>query len=103
MDRCAQYFSREDLSKVEIGGTAISRTVAGCAVIIFLATVVSVLIVDQCWGGWRAWRLLASGGDIRERLHGFEHALEDGSATARTVRPVMERVLAKGGVSGIEK
>jgi alginate O-acetyltransferase complex protein AlgJ len=103
MNPRAEYFSREDQAKAEIGVTAISRTVAGCAVFLFLVTVVSVLIVDQCWGGWRVWRLLGSDGNVRERLHGFEHALEDGSATARAVRPVMERVLAKGGVSGVEK
>src|SRR5437868_5527824 len=103
MDRRMQYFSREDQAKAEIGVTTVSRTVACCAVLMFLGTVVSVLIVDQCWGGWRAWRLLASGGDVRERLHGFEHELEVESATARTISPVMDRMLAKGGVSGVDK
>ena len=102
MEPATQYDSREAQAKAEVGVTGISRAAAMCAVIAFLMTIVAVPVVDQMAGGWGVWRQFSAGGDLRQRLRGFEKALEDGSATARAVRPDVERVLALGGASGVE-
>ncbi|MDB5322799.1 MAG: hypothetical protein JWN40_4430 [Phycisphaerales bacterium] len=102
MDQATEYESREEQAKAEVGVTAISRPLAISTVLVFLATVIAVPMIDQLAGGWRAWRRLAAGGELRQRQHGFEIALEEGSATARAVRPGVERVLAVGGASAVE-
>jgi hypothetical protein len=99
MDQATQYDSREAQAKAEVGVTAISRAAAISALMIFLATLIAVLVVDQLAGGWRAWQPVSSADD----LHRIETALEDGSATMRAVRPGVERILAIGGASGVEK
>src|SRR4051812_56140 len=102
MDQATQYDSREAQAKAEVGVTRISRAAAICALIIFLATIFAVPVIDQLAGGWRVWRQLRAGGEMRQRLHGIETALEDGSVTARVMRPGVERILALGGASGVE-
>jgi hypothetical protein len=102
MDQPKHYDSREAQAKAEVGVTVISRAAAMCALIVFLLTIIAVPAIDQLAGGWRTWgQLRFGGGDVRQRLRGFETALEDGSATARAVRPGVERALALGGASGV--
>lgn len=101
MDQATQYDSREEQAKAEVGVTTISRAGAICAAILFLTTIVAVPVIDQLAGGWRAWRQVNSAGALRQ-LHRVETALEDGSTTMAAVRPDIERILALGGVSGVE-
>jgi alginate O-acetyltransferase complex protein AlgJ len=103
MDRRTEYESREEQAKAEVGVTAIARPVAICAVVMFLASVIVAPMIDQLARGWRTWQVLAGSAEIRQRLRGFESALEDESVTARAVRPAVERVLAVGGASGVER
>jgi hypothetical protein len=98
------FHSREEQAKVEIGVTVISRGLALGAVVIFLVSIVGVMVVDQARGGFRAWRLVVVGdGSARESLHALEGALEEESAVERSVRPSVQRAMALGGVSGVEK
>jgi hypothetical protein len=98
MDQAMQYDSPEAQAKAEVGVTVISRAAAITVLMIFLVTIVAVPVVDQIAGGWRAWQPVSSAAD----LHRIEAALEDGSSTMRAVRPGIERMLALGGVSGLE-
>jgi alginate O-acetyltransferase complex protein AlgJ len=87
---------REAEAKAEVGVTAISRRAAGCFIAIFLGTIIAVPVIDQVAGGYKAWRNLAGGGDMRRSLRNVESALEEQGVVAKAVRPVAQRVLTKG-------
>src|SRR5690242_17995550 len=103
MNLQAQYPSREDQAKAEIGVTRISRGAAICAMVIFLVTIVAVSVIDQAAAKFQSWRMLGAGGDLKQTLHEFENTLEDESAFARSIRPLVQTGLTRGLSSGSEK
>lgn len=95
--------SREEQAKAEIGVTAISRRAALSTALAFLATVVSVPLIDQASGGHKLWRRLFAGGDAGQAMRQVEAALEDESATGRRLRPVARTVLNDALAAGTEQ
>src|SRR5215218_6848713 len=94
----AQCDSREDQAKAEIGVTAVSRGVAVGAVVVFLLTIIAVPLVDQSVSRHRNWPGF-SGASLRR----LETSLEEESASARAVRPVIVGALTKGFRSGTDR
>ncbi len=109
--------SREEIAKLEVGHTDVTRGVAACLVLLFLALIVAVPIRDQLREAtpvfFRAAHILPAAGELGEAareagvlggvkavnarmlrdIHQFEDAIEDESPLSNALIPPMQSVL----------